>query len=222
MRELPLLACDSVALNLREGRQTQHRVPVRPRALWMDTAGRWLWQYSKRRTSQALWTLPEMERALVQHAPWQPGDMRYIRECWARLPTAWADWPIVYRADYVKGNGRDWWNASRLFDGRWRPSIHMPKWAARTWLTVKRVWVERVQDISEEDARAEGVERFDTGWRDYTPARPGEPTGACFAEARDSFASLWKSLYPGSWERNDWLWCCELELDRERSGVGHG
>lgn len=238
MRELPLLACDSVALNLRSVRQTQHRVPVRPRALWMDTAGRWLWQYSKRRTSQALWTLPELERALAQHAPWQPGDVVYVRECWApealeaHAYDARRPWScsIQYRTDGAlwayedARKGRGWYipdHDPRVT--RWRPSIHMPKWAARTWLKVKRVWVERVQDISEEDARAEGAPMYVMGHGPITQAdlaaEPGYWSPILY---RDGFSDMWESIYAGSWERNDWLWCCELELDRERLGVAHG
>lgn len=66
---------------------------------------------------------------------------------------------------------------------RWRPSIHMPKWAARIWLRVLDVRVERIQDITEEDAIAEGV------------------------ASRDEFIALWESIHgAGSWERNDWVW----------------
>lgn len=232
MRELPLLACDSVAINLREGRQTQHRGLMRPQPVYRADLREWFWpgRYATKAAVFDPRSLASMAW-LSRRAPWQLGDMLYVRECWAPWTSTDSEHCIVFRGDETArvmlaaddgegepvGLGRP---CSPLhLPPHWRPSIHMPKWAARTWLKVKRVWAERAQDISEEDARAEGVARFDTGWRDYTPKRPGEPTGACFAEARDSFASLLESLYPGSWQRNDWLWCCQLELDRERSGA---
>lgn len=82
---------------------------------------------------------------------------------------------------------------------RWRPSIHMPKWAARIWLRVTDVRLERVQDISEEDARAEGIQRHAMGWTDGA-------NGYDVMTARDAFAELWDDVYPGSWDRDDWVW----------------
>lgn len=209
-----LLAAAQVALNLREGRQTQHRVPMKHQPSPIDG---WLWHAQRSPTPGLYLSAGTLFEALCRdHAPWQPGDVLYVRECWALVtshPLDGGDAETIYRADYIKGNRRDWWNESRLFDGRWRPSIHMPKRAARTWLHVKRVWVELVQDISEEDARAEGCPSHLHGSYafDYEPYR--------IEAARGNFRRLWDARYPGSWERNDWLWCCELELDRKRSGL---
>lgn len=87
--------------------------------------------------------------------------------------------------------------------GRWRPSIHMPRWVSRISLEVTDVRVERLQDITEEDAIAEGIERTSGGnyWKDYLhPVMPA-------MTARYSFASLWKSINgPDSWEANPWVW----------------
>lgn len=82
---------------------------------------------------------------------------------------------------------------------RLRPSIHMPRWASRLTLRITDVRVERLQDISEEDARAEGV----------TPLFGGMPSHA--DEDRPShyaaFARLWNSINgPGSWDANPWVW----------------
>ena len=71
------------------------------------------------------------------------------------------------------------------------PSIHMPRWACRTTLKVKRVWVERVQDISDEDAIAEGVPKCDT--------------------PQKQFKILWNSIY-GTWDENPWVWACEFKV----------
>lgn len=199
-RSLPLLAADPIARAIREGRQTQHRQPFWwPR--WIAEVDRWIHAEALRKEPlHRIGDFRDGRPVRSWGAPWRPGDSLYVRECWAPADLRHSFVPMLYRAD-----GED----QPVLDGRWRPNIHMPQDYARTRTKpLTRVWVERVQDISEADARAEGVGRFDTGWKDYAPRRPGEPSGACFAEARDSFASLWESLYPGSWERNDWVWCC--------------
>jgi hypothetical protein len=84
---------------------------------------------------------------------------------------------------------------------RWRPSIHMPRWACRTKLPNKRVWLERVQEISEEDAQAEGVLIVPHDGQDWTIDDP----------CRRQFADLWHSIY-GTWDANPWVWCSEFEV----------
>jgi hypothetical protein len=87
------------------------------------------------------------------------------------------------------------WKRARL------PSIHMPRWASRITLEIVSVRVERLQDVSEEDARAEGVE----------PApfcKAGRPTGLEHVEA---FENLWSDIHgPGSWEASPWVWVVEF------------
>lgn len=86
------------------------------------------------------------------YAPYKPGDILYVRETWAEMPYGY-----VYRADGEEPEG---WDP----DDRWRPSIHMPKEAARIFLRVKNVEVERLQDsFSHTEAavlefQAEGIE----------------------------------------------------------------
>lgn len=83
----------------------------------------------------------------------------------------------------------------------WRPSIHMPRWASRLTLVVTAVHVQRLQDITEADAIAEGVERDTDGWRDYLM-----PETQCCATARGSYAALWDSINgPGAWDANPWV-----------------
>jgi hypothetical protein len=86
---------------------------------------------------------------------------------------------------------------------KWRPSIHMPRWASRLTLEVTKVRVQRLQEISEEDAKAEGVQ----------PApfcRSGRPAGMEHVEA---FEDLWTSIYGhGSWESNPWIWAVSFRV----------
>lgn len=239
MRELPLLACDSVALNLRSGRQTQHRVPMRPRPVMAGAPpGAWLWRRRPTAESYVWYSDAEFRAGVQKYAPWQPGDTLYVRECHQRAHCLQHDETLptlpcrchetLYRADPSWSPAYGGWERVKPgCDGRtlerierWRPSIHMPKNRARTWLKVTRSWAERVQDISEEDARAEGVGLV---MADALPEKERrELTNALRRSRRNGFRWMWERLYPGSWERNDWLWCCELELDRERSGVTYG
>jgi len=117
-----------------------------------------------------------------------PGDRLWVRETWD--DTLYDH--VIYRADYAP---------YKSFTGeypkgrpaRWKPSIYLPRKAARLILDVHSIRVERVQEISEEDARAEGVEvgtrTYGTAYRDYR----GRP-GAWFPEAKTSFGTLWDSI----------------------------
>lgn len=79
---------------------------------------------------------------------------------------------------------------------KWKPSIHMPKWAARIFIKPTRVWAERCQSMSEADAKAEGVKPFTCSERDsYTVG----------------FAGVYNSCYPKAWEDNIWNFACEFE-----------
>ncbi|WP_213322402.1 ASCH domain-containing protein [Klebsiella aerogenes] len=84
----------------------------------------------------------------------------------------------------------------------WRPSIHMPRWASRILLEITDVRVERLNDISQEDAQAEGMAL--TGWR---PTYSDPDSGGEVWTPYDNFARLWESIYgEGSWKANPWVW----------------
>lgn len=127
-----------------------------------------------------------------------PGDRLWVRETW-RGADGWRPENghlIEYRAD-----GRKEWREapdeamSYAFVGeKWRPSIFMPRWVSRLTLEVTDVRIERLQDITEEEARAEGVDV------------QGEDGGSC----RIGFARLWgesNGKRPGAaWALNPWVW----------------
>lgn len=113
--------------------------------------------------------------------------------------------PCWYWADGQPDYG-DW--------SRPAPSIRMPRWASRITLEVTGVRVERLQEISDADAMAEGVEHWviGEGWREYGLPPDVEAAGTHpLRSARDSFASLWESINgPGSWEANPFVWVIEF------------
>jgi hypothetical protein len=100
----------------------------------------------------------------------------------------------------------------KQFPHKWKPSIHMPKNACRLFLEITKVRVERLQDISEQDAIAEGV-KFDiqkdigTFWWDYINGGFN-----IFLNAYKSFKSLWSSINGAdSWNANPWVWVVEFK-----------
>ena len=102
-------------------------------------------------------------------------------------------------------------------DGRWTPSIHMPRWASRLTLKITNVRVERVQDISEEDAKDEGIFFTDYGIGKYAGQRPGwshkknDHQDQCLGSAKWGFASLWESIY-NNWNDNPWVWIYNFKV----------
>ncbi len=97
------------------------------------------------------------------------------------------------------GRGHRIWYSEEVLPvgSKHRPSIHMPRWASRITLEITYIRVERVQDITEEDAIREGCEGK------YTD----DENGFELMTARDAFAELWKSIYgQDAWEKNLWVW----------------
>lgn len=103
-------------------------------------------------------------------------------------------------------------------ENKWKskPSIHMPRWACRTVVEITEIRVERLQEISEEDAKAEGVNRIAHG-RDgyYYSAFRAEPSPDNWIDPVDAYRELWESIHgKGSWERNDWVWAITFKVVR--------
>lgn len=125
---------------------------------------------------------------------------------------------VDYRAD----------NPSRIMDKigkpKWKPSIYMPRWASRITLEVTGVRVERLNEISKDDAIAEGVDWVSPEFYGAEPPEPdsdgvavGDRHGPNFA--RDNFRRLWESINgKGSWATNPWVWVVEFKrLEQEES-----
>ena len=130
---------------------------------------------------------------------YQPGDILYVRETWGHPISLNSDKQYVFRADKIAESGFK--NDSHI----WHPSIHMPKEAARIWLKVTDVRVERLQDVTDDDAEAEGC-------FDYTSTALG-------------FPDIWDSTIKKSdldrygWDTNPWVWVIEFERCEKPQGV---
>lgn len=153
----------------------------------------------------------------------QPGDRLWVREAWAahledEVPSDRPRGPrhtmgipaqperksfVFYRADgpLLHPDG---------YPSSWYPSIHMPRKYSRITLEITGVRVERLQDISEDDAKAEGIEpaAVPGSWRLY-----GRDTnGDMDRSPRVSYRSVWESLHgPGAWAANPWVWVIEFK-----------
>jgi hypothetical protein len=124
-----------------------------------------------------------------QFAPYRVGDRLWVKETFCAGGALGADGRIQYRADYPDGR-----NPSGL---NWKPSIFMPRQASRITLEVLSVRVERVQEISEEDAQAEGTQ--------FPAAGPN----SCY---RMGYQSLWEKINGAkSWHENPWVWVVEFK-----------
>ena len=180
----------------------------------------------------------------------QPGDQLWVRETWNwfdpdSIPTDRAGPRAIFTGN--QGNRSIPWVAAYAADGHlpypgyegrdhWRPSIHMPRWASRITLEITGVRVERLQNISEDDAKAEGCERLhddepgyihreDPDWKICPKCGGtrlhnaiGASGGVIFdVDCRecDSYLKryhhLWESINgPASWDLNPWVWVVEF------------
>ena len=126
----------------------------------------------------------------------QPGDRIYVRETFSQHPE-WGQ--LAFRADGEEFEDADGW----LWEPKWTPAIHMPKDIARIWLEVTGVRVERLQDISEADALAEGA-RFELASIDSVRI------GAT-ASFLSGFRNIWEST-GGDWDANPCVWAIDFKV----------
>jgi hypothetical protein len=169
--------------------------------------------------------IPSSKTGRVRCPYGMPGDRLWVREAWMPDPpcdgtwgyTAWAGNRIGQIAAVPERfqhpafcNYRASWQHGT--DGlRWTPGIHMPRWASRITLEITDVRVERLQDITEANVVAEGIQRWPLGFRVDVS---GAPVHECrtFAVARDAYRWLWEEINgPGSWDANPWIWVFEFE-----------
>lgn len=153
-------------------------------------------------------------------APYQTGDILYVRETWEHFECCCCEGDEhgnCYREPQQsvlnKSCGCYMYRATDEIygDAKWHPSIHMPKEAARIWLKVTDVRVERLQEITEEEAGAEGA----VDNRGFIHSYDNEYTH--IHTAREDFAEIWNNTVKKSdfdrygWDANPWVWVIEFE-----------
>lgn len=214
VKEKPILFSAPMVRAILEGRKTQTRRIVRYPRSWLtpyasgdknlafglfhtECGKGSFWNCGNPTTGKHHWQCAD-ER-LPQN--YQVGSRLWVKETFRNcgLDTPRRQWE--YRADESRED-------ADMCPVKWTPSIFMPRKASRITLEITGVRVERLHDISEEDAKAEGIGRVNqlgilrcSGWKDYSGLNPG------WMRAVDSYRTLWESINgPGSWSANPWVW----------------
>jgi len=228
MKERPILFSAPMVQALLTGRKTQTRRIIKPQpdhSQYHEFGGKlihesdhrmWCW---KNVVVDNIWDFPgnDDRKELAAASPYGvPGDQLWVRETWT---SAYQNgcFGTAMRADNSFSQGKRMhpkgphFHAKELGEHvRWRPSIFMPRWASRISLDFVEVRVQRLQEISEEDCIAEGVERWvvGDGWREYGLSAKDEAVcGPPMPTAKDSYRTLWESINgPGSWSANPFVW----------------
>ncbi len=205
-----------------DGRKSVTRRVMKPQPIWSGCDMRWWWWRWPKFWWRDDWD--PMETITEEYSIFKTGDILYVRETFCEC---------CLTENYSKGHSNNCYKASvkspvygckncytKETGCKWRPSIHMPKEAARIFLRVTGVRVERLQDITVEQAIAEGAKK--------QPCEEwvGERTECAY------FANLWDSTIKKAdlplygWEANPWVWVIEFErISREeaqKGGEGNG
>lgn len=211
-KERPILFSGAMVRAIREDRKTQTRRVIKPQPDRKLKAGE---------GDPGFWFVESYHSPAWKCPYGKPGDRLWVRETFSRDATSMYPCPPVwYRAsESIESDGihtcpKDkqlpWADCLACWEERhgkfkWRPSIFMPRWASRITLEVTGVRVERLQEISEADAKAEGIEELSHGFRDYLQRDVQ-------MDAVSSYESLWESINgAGSWDANPWVWVIEFK-----------
>lgn len=149
--------------------------------------------------------------------PYQPGDILYVRETWHKYIKRVGEGESCHLAEFY-GYKASIANSEDA-DEPWKPSIHMPKEAARIWLKVTNVRVERLQEITVDGCHREGINIETSAVTD------GETLNRKHDFSLEKFETLWDSTVKKSdidrygWDANPWVWVIEFEMCEKPEGV---
>ena len=210
MKERPILMSAPMVKALLDGRKTQTRRVMKSQPYTLRTEG---FGYG---TKSGGFVSIQSPHCLAEFPYGVPGDRLWVREAWT---SGYRDgaWGTIFRADETFLIGKCAHEKGPHFHAKemgshilWRPSIFMPRWASRITLEVTDVRVQRLQEISEGDAVAEGIyrnsENMGAGWR-YSDAEP------VYAFAASAYRELWESIHgAGSSTLNPWVWAVGFKV----------
>jgi len=222
-RERPILFSGPMVRAILDNRKTQTRRVVKPPKDHCDDGRPMLYDLSRAFADNGYlhvpfahpgdgWQKQPIDDTRIRHyAPWDEGDLLWVRETWATSEDIDGRPVMVYRAGGTRLIGPD---GESVHHGEhrctalvttWRPSIYMPRWASRLTLEITAVRVERLKEISEADAIAEGIVVSDK----YAYSPSGVARFRDYDGARVSFAELWNAIYAKAdrgWDANPWVW----------------
>ena len=209
-KERPILFSTPMVQAILDGRKTQTRRVVK---LSKDTYG------GIEINDLSFTTFDANGNPLISTCPYgRVGDILWVRETFARIYPNRTEEPQTTTVGWMRQNpGKSpyIYLANENLESKkvyyYKPSIHMPKSAARIWLEITNIRIERLHDISEEDAITEGIEEihpapFVIRWKNYMIENS-------FWECPEgSFMSLWQTINgKESWESNPWVWVVEFK-----------
>ncbi|MFI9652815.1 hypothetical protein [Guyparkeria halopsychrophila] len=211
MKERPIIFTDDQVRAILDGRKTQTRRIVKPQpSKDHQYLGHVIESTNRKDEGKCRWgigEIPYSTDAIRVRPPYGvPGDRLWVREAHAK-----DGWQIWFRSDCDKGPASEvcQYQDGSDFEGTWAPSIHMPRWASRITLEITEVRVERVQEISGADAKAEGMcSRLAESSSLLGPA----------GSYKDNFRTAWNSINGhGSWDENPWVWVVEFKRQEVQS-----
>jgi hypothetical protein len=192
MADRPMLFSAPMVRALLAGTKTQTRRVAKPQPITLGDA------YSRSHSDDGAWLGEGCGNGRIPCPYGQPGAQLWVREAW----TTHACFDHI-RASELTTRSLHYQADGRIQTGRNRAAMHMPRWASRITLTITDVRVERLQDISEADAKAEGVE-------------PGKYLGLDRAYAR-AYSDLWEQINGlGSWAASSWVWVLTFQTTKTR------
>lgn len=208
----PILFNTEMVRAILDGRKTVTRRVVKPQPTSKMFTG--VCTDSTARSDKAVgqWFFGDKPGTLTEGArpPYQSGDILYVRETWKYIDFTGEDDGYVYKASQ---NGKDWEENSEEWE--WHPSIHMPKEAARIWLKVTNVRVERLIRMSHEAAKQEGIHYCESP--DGFTWKVDSDMNCCYVTPSGAFEALWNGTVNKDdmdrygWEANPWVWVIEFE-----------
>ena len=209
MRLKPILFNAEMVRALLEGRKTVTRRVVKPQPV-LDGH---LWKMGGAAWSDSVLSVPVMfGHSLYNRAPYQPGDVLWVRETWCERMGRRGEY--LYRA---YAGERDDTRDYVISHNTWRPSIHMPREAARIFLRVTGVRAERLHEIATIEAQQEGQPECTGGIMACGGPESCFDCEASYQNAIRWFSSVWDSTIKSAdratcgWEANPWVWVIEFE-----------
>ncbi len=217
MKETPILFSTAMVQAIIAGNKTQTRRIAKPQPI-IDVKSGYVLDGKGIRSPFDIhnWKEPYTD----YFCKYNVGDLLWVRETWADVTSAFTDTNklenIAFKSDntvwicYDKLHYLELLGDSGIYVKKWKPSIYMPKDAARIWLRITDIRVERLQDISEQSAAAEGIEIVNNGTK-YKCYR--KKSNHMYESAVTSFYSLWESINgKDSWDANPWVWVVSFDV----------
>lgn len=195
MKIKPILFSTEMVQAILNGTKKQTRRIIKPQPIFKENVGKWF----KNEKINEVGSQDFVIDFIIKNATYQVGDILWIRETFIEWSGKFQYKPLPYGEEL----------------GKWKPSIHMPKEAARIFLKVTNVRCERLHDISEDDAIAEGCSLYGPFGEYKGSIHPngGGMRYRGYSTAKRAFQCIWETINcKESWKQNPFVWVYEFEV----------